>query len=184
MWCHVLKSLMLLLCGTCTHVNSINSFNSCSKNKRADTRQPSYILHLTSLRSSLQFTTWRIVVAATLASATLGDVLLARCSGSSLRVNLLPTHLVGELAAALGYAALLAKNLAATVQPSRLRPLAAFSISAVATFRVPRPSGDGYRSALPLATEGTQECRGLTTLLLTFCVELLHLLSQFLLLFR
>ena len=26
---------------------------------------------------------------------------------------------------------------------------------------VPRPSGDGYRSALPLATEGTQECRGI-----------------------
>ena len=52
-------------------------------------------------------------------------------------------------------------NLAATVQPSRLLPLAAFSISAVATFRVPRPSGDGYRSALPLATEGTQECRGI-----------------------
>ena len=70
---------------------------------------------------------------ATLVVATLGDVILARCSGSSLRVNLLPTHLVGELAAALGYAALLAKNLAATVQPSRLRPLAAFSISAVAT---------------------------------------------------
>ena len=39
---------------------------------------------------------------ATLASATLGDVLLARCSGSCLRVNLLPTHLVGELAAELG----------------------------------------------------------------------------------
>ena len=39
---------------------------------------------------------------ATLASATLGDVLLARCCGSSLRVNLLPTHLVGELAAELG----------------------------------------------------------------------------------
>ena len=52
-------------------------------------------------------------------------------------------------------------NLAATVQPSRLFPLAAFSISAVATFRVPSPSGDGYRSALPLATEGTQECRGI-----------------------
>ena len=51
-------------------------------------------------------------------------------------------------------------NFAATVQPSRLLPLAALSISAVATFRVPRPSGDGYRSALPLATEGTQECRG------------------------
>ena len=37
-------------------------------------------------------------------------------------------------------------NLAATVQPSRLLPLAAFSISAVATFRVPRPSGDGYNA--------------------------------------
>ena len=36
---------------------------------------------------------------ATLASATLGDVLFARCSGSCRRVNLLPTHLVRELAA-------------------------------------------------------------------------------------
>ena len=67
---------------------------------------------------SFKFSAWWIVaVAATLASATLGDVLFARCSGSSLRVNLLPAHLVGELAAALGYAALLAKNFAATVQP-------------------------------------------------------------------
>ena len=32
------------------------------------------------------------------------------------------------------------------MQPSRLLPLAAFSISAVATFRVPRPSGDGYNA--------------------------------------
>ena len=42
------------------------------------------------------------VVAATLVLATLGDVLFARCSGSRSRVNLLPTHLVGELAAELG----------------------------------------------------------------------------------
>ena len=97
--------------------------------------------------SSLQLSASRTAaLVATLVVAALGDVLLARCSGSSLRVNLLPTYLVGELAAALGYAALLAKNLAATVQPSRLRPLAAFSISAVATFRVPRPSGDGYNA--------------------------------------
>ena len=53
--------------------------------------------------SSLQLTARSIaVVAATLVVATLGDVLFARCSGSSLRVNLLPTHLVGELAAELG----------------------------------------------------------------------------------
>ena len=39
------------------------------------------------------------VVAAASGVATLGDVLLTRCSGSGLRVNLLPTHLVGELAA-------------------------------------------------------------------------------------
>ena len=46
---------------------------------------------------------WRIVVvAATLVVATLGDVIFARCSGSCRRVNLLPTHLVGELAAELG----------------------------------------------------------------------------------
>ena len=37
--------------------------------------------------------------AATLVVAALGDVLFARCSGSGLRVNLLPTHLVRELAA-------------------------------------------------------------------------------------
>ena len=49
---------------------------------------------------SLQFPASRTAaLVATLASATLGDVFLARCSGSSLRVNLLPTHLVGELAA-------------------------------------------------------------------------------------
>ena len=39
------------------------------------------------------------LVAATLVVAALGDVLFARCSGSGLRVNLLPTYLVGELAA-------------------------------------------------------------------------------------
>ena len=42
------------------------------------------------------------LVATALVVATLGDVLLARCSGSSLRVNLLPTYLVRELAAKLG----------------------------------------------------------------------------------
>ena len=57
--------------------------------------------------SSLQLPASRTAaLVATLASATLGDVLLARSSGSSLRVNLLPTHLVGELAAELrGYRA-------------------------------------------------------------------------------
>ena len=56
---------------------------------------------------SLKFSAWRIViVAATLIVATLGDVLLTRCSGSCRRVNLLPTHLVRELAAELrGYGA-------------------------------------------------------------------------------
>ena len=54
--------------------------------------------------SSLQLPASRTaaLVTATLVVATLGDVLLARCSGSSRRVNLLPTHLVGELAAELG----------------------------------------------------------------------------------
>ena len=53
--------------------------------------------------SSLQLPASRTAaLVATLASATLGDVLLARCIGSCLRVNLLPTHLVGELAAELG----------------------------------------------------------------------------------
>ena len=39
------------------------------------------------------------LVSATLVVAALGDVLLARSSGSRCRVNLLPTYLVGELAA-------------------------------------------------------------------------------------
>ena len=53
--------------------------------------------------SSLQLPASRTAaLVATLASATLGDVLLTRCSGSGLRVNLHPTHLVGELAAELG----------------------------------------------------------------------------------
>ena len=47
----------------------------------------------------------RRVAAATVRAAgvvaTLGDVLLTRCCGSRLRVNLLPTYLVGELAAEL-----------------------------------------------------------------------------------
>ena len=57
----------------------------------------SYILHPYGL--SLQLPAWRVVVAATLVVATLGDVLLARCSGSRCRVNLLPTYLVRELTA-------------------------------------------------------------------------------------
>ena len=61
---------------------------------------PSYILHPEG--SSLQLPASRTAaLVATLVVATLGDVLFARCSGSSLRVNLLPTHLVGELAAEL-----------------------------------------------------------------------------------
>ena len=52
------------------------------------------------IRSAFKFSTPAILAALVL--ATLGDVLFARCSGSSLRVNLLPTHLVSELAAELG----------------------------------------------------------------------------------
>ena len=46
----------------------------------------------------------RVAAAAAIAAlvvTTLGDVLLTRSSGSGLRINLLPTHLVGELAAEL-----------------------------------------------------------------------------------
>ena len=50
-------------------------------------------------------------------------------------------------------------NFAATVQPSRLLPLAAFSISAVATFRVPRPSGDGYNAGGYIALWLTPQSR-------------------------
>ena len=50
-------------------------------------------------------------------------------------------------------------NFAATVQPSRLLPLAAFSMSAVATFRVPRPSGDGYNAGGYIALWLTPQSR-------------------------
>ena len=88
--------------------------------KNEESRHPSALLHLTSscapwvLRraklgvhpygSALQLPASRTaaLVAAALVLATLGDVLFARCSGSSLRVNLHPAHLVRELTAELG----------------------------------------------------------------------------------
>ena len=51
-------------------------------------------------------------------------------------------------------------NLAATVQPSRLLPLAAFSISAVATFRVPRPSGTAIARLCRLLPKGRKNAGG------------------------
>ena len=72
-------------------------------------REPLTVNHISPLlswvagvRAAAWFLVGGVVVAATLIVATLGDVLLARCSGSSLRVNLQPTHLVRELAAELG----------------------------------------------------------------------------------
>ena len=63
----------------------------------------SHISDTDKRRLSLQLSAWRVGRAARLrVVAALGDVLLAGCSGSGLRVNLLPTHLVGELAAELG----------------------------------------------------------------------------------
>ena len=59
----------------------------------------SYILHPCGSAFQLSALVAATVVAATLVVATIGDVLLTRCSGSGLRVNLLPTYLVGELAA-------------------------------------------------------------------------------------
>ena len=61
-------------------------------------------LSIINYSSAFQFSSLvaATVVAATLVVATLGDVLFARCSGSGLRVNLLPAYLVGELAAELG----------------------------------------------------------------------------------
>ena len=53
-------------------------------------------------RLSFKLSSLAAALVATLVVATLGDVLLARCSGSGLWVNLLPTHLVRELAAELG----------------------------------------------------------------------------------
>ena len=63
----------------------------------------SHISDTDKRRLSFQFSSLVAArVAAALVLATLGDVLLTRCSGSGLRVNLLPTYLVGELAAELG----------------------------------------------------------------------------------
>ena len=83
--------------------------NSCKfvfKKKRATKFATLSIVFGSLVGLSFKFSTWWVVVAtlvaATLVLATLGDVLLTRCSGSGLRVNLLPTHLVGELAAELG----------------------------------------------------------------------------------
>ena len=68
--------------------------------------------------------------------AAVDDVLVLDGSTRAL-VNLLPRHVVGELLAALGYAALLAKNLMLTEAPRRLLPLLAVSILAVATVTLP-----------------------------------------------
>ena len=68
-----------------------------NKNRRQTTRFIADFLNLKSGFLSLQLP-WSVAVAALVVTA-LSDVLFARCSGSGLRVNLLPTHLVGELAA-------------------------------------------------------------------------------------
>ena len=70
------------------------------------------------------------------ARAAVRDVLVLHGSTRAL-VNLLPANLTGELLAALGYAALLAKNLMLTEAPRRLLPLLAFTILAVATVTSP-----------------------------------------------
>ena len=71
-----------------------------AKKRRAEANSSLFTFHLPQALS-LQFPASRTssLVAATLVLATLGDVLLARCSGSGLRVNLLPAYLVRELAA-------------------------------------------------------------------------------------
>ena len=97
----------------------------------------SSILHLTSRRSSLQLSASRTAaLVATLASATLGDAPSPDAAAAA----------CGSTFCQLTSSENWRLNLAATVQPSRLLPLAAFSISAVATFRVPRQSGDGYNA--------------------------------------
>ena len=68
-----------------------------------------------------KFTAWRC--SSTAASvATIGDVLFGNL-GTCALVNFLPAYLACELLAALGYAALLAKNLMLTEAPRRLLPL-------------------------------------------------------------
>ena len=112
------------------------------KSKRADTRQPSYILHLTSyiLHPEGHPSSSPPVVPPPWLPPWLSppsvmssspDAAAAACGSTFCQLTSSENWRL---------------NLAATVQPSRLLPLAAFSISAVATFRVPRPSGDGYNA--------------------------------------
>ena len=82
-------------------------------------------------------------------AAVIGDVLVLDGSTRAL-VNLLPRHVVGELLAALGYAALLAKNLMLTEAPRRLLPLLAVSILAVATVTLPSLSFTSFTEAFRL----------------------------------
>ena len=73
------------------------------KKKRATKFATLSIVFWSLVGLSLKLPAWRIAAAAVRAAAlvvaTLGDVLLTGCSGSGLRVNLLPADLVGELAA-------------------------------------------------------------------------------------
>ena len=80
--------------GTCTRVRLLPNLG-----QRGESNP------ITSLVGLLLQLPWRVATAATIRAAlvvaTLGDVLLTRCSGSRLRVNLRPTHLIRELASEL-----------------------------------------------------------------------------------
>ena len=80
---------------------------------------------------------------------TVGDVLFGNLCTCAL-VNFLLAYLACELLAALGYAALLAKNLLLTDAPRRLLPLLAVSILAVATVLLPCLSSVSFTKAFKL----------------------------------
>ena len=97
-----------------------------------------------------EFTAWRCrSTAASVVVGTVGDVLFWNL-GTCALVNFLPAYLAGELLAALGYAALLAKNLMLTDAPKRLLPLLAVSILAVATVLLPCLSSVSFTEAFKL----------------------------------
>ena len=97
-----------------------------------------------------KFTAWRCsATAASVVVGTVGDVLFGNLCTCAL-VNFLPAYLACELLAALGYAALLAKNLMLTDAPRRLLPLLAVSILAVATVLLPCLSSVSFTDAFKL----------------------------------
>lgn len=97
-----------------------------------------------------KFTAWRCSSTATsVVVGTVGNVFFGNL-GTCALVNFLPAYLACKLLAALGYAALLAKNLMLTEAPRRLLPLLAVSILAVETVLLPYLSSVSFTEAFKL----------------------------------